>query len=263
MAIKLGSTAINKMYLGSTEAKKAYLGSTLILDNTAATPFGGHATLANDIIFYLKCDGDALDATGNGHNGTVNGSTLATGVINQGYNQDGTNDYINLGDNDAFSFTDGAGNDEPFSYQYWIDINSTVGTRSGFSKWGSSFEYYDLIRATGQYDFVITDSANDWIGRQTSTGAISSSGFHHIVATYDGSNSSTGIKIYIDGVRADTANNSNGTYNGMSNTPQPLDIGRRSTIYASGVQDEVAMWSRELTASEVSDLYNSGSGLQY
>ncbi len=36
MAIKLGNTDINKLYLGSTEIKKAYLGSTIILDNTVA-----------------------------------------------------------------------------------------------------------------------------------------------------------------------------------------------------------------------------------
>lgn len=45
MAIKLGSTSINKVYLGATEIKKAYLGSVLIIDNaTPAAPAGSILT---------------------------------------------------------------------------------------------------------------------------------------------------------------------------------------------------------------------------
>jgi len=40
MSIKLGNTAINKIYLGGSEAKKLYLGSTLVYDNAGA---GGDA----------------------------------------------------------------------------------------------------------------------------------------------------------------------------------------------------------------------------
>lgn len=54
MAVKLGSTDINKIYLGSTEIKKAYLGSTLIYDKTVGgwTP----ADLASLVAWYDASD---------------------------------------------------------------------------------------------------------------------------------------------------------------------------------------------------------------
>lgn len=39
MAVKLGTTDINKVYLGTTEIKKMYLGSTLIYDKTIASGY--------------------------------------------------------------------------------------------------------------------------------------------------------------------------------------------------------------------------------
>lgn len=39
MAVKLGTTDINKVYLGTTEIKKMYLGSTLIYDKTSASGY--------------------------------------------------------------------------------------------------------------------------------------------------------------------------------------------------------------------------------
>jgi hypothetical protein len=40
MGFKLGTTALNKLYLGTTEIKKAYIGSTLFYDKTTAPPSG-------------------------------------------------------------------------------------------------------------------------------------------------------------------------------------------------------------------------------
>jgi hypothetical protein len=48
MAIRLGGTLINKMYLGNVEIKKAYLGSIVIFDNTSVlynTIIGGQGAI--------------------------------------------------------------------------------------------------------------------------------------------------------------------------------------------------------------------------
>ena len=56
MAIKLGNTDINKLYLGSTEVQKVYLGNILILDNSVP-PFDSGLILngtfdnSNDLTF--------------------------------------------------------------------------------------------------------------------------------------------------------------------------------------------------------------------
>ena len=48
MAIKLGNTDINKLYLGSTEVQKVYLGNNLILDNSTPSFINLNSTFDDD-----------------------------------------------------------------------------------------------------------------------------------------------------------------------------------------------------------------------
>ena len=47
---------------------------------------------------YYRFEGNANDNSGNGHNGTVVGATLATGKFGRCYSFDGSDDYISVGD---------------------------------------------------------------------------------------------------------------------------------------------------------------------
>src|SRR3989344_1354536 len=46
------------------------------------------------LIAWWKLDGDAKDATGNGHDGTNNGATFVDGKVGKAADFDGVNDYI-------------------------------------------------------------------------------------------------------------------------------------------------------------------------
>jgi len=48
--LKLGSTAINKIYLGATEINKAYLGSTVVYDQTGG---GGGSDVTPDAVDWV------------------------------------------------------------------------------------------------------------------------------------------------------------------------------------------------------------------
>ena len=53
--------------------------------------------IVRGIVAYFPFDGDASDATGNGHHGTVNGAVLTSnvhGVPGQAYWFDGDDDFI-------------------------------------------------------------------------------------------------------------------------------------------------------------------------
>jgi hypothetical protein len=85
--------------------------------------------------------------------------------------------------------------------------------------------------------------------------------WYHLVGTYDGTN----VKLYRDGVlKATTASSGNG-----STAPYTagFSIGNNndssSFIQNSLIVDEVGVWTRALTASEITSLYNAGAGVAY
>jgi len=83
--------------------------------------------------------------------------------------------------------------------------------------------------------------------------AFDDNAWHHYVLTYD----NTTVTLYVDGVsQATTAQNGSGS--GGSNHADILSDG--GTQYWLGAIDETGIWSKVLSATEISNLYNSGSG---
>jgi len=208
----------------------------------------------------------ATDSSGNGNTGTlVNGPTWTAGISGSGLNLDGVDDYILVPDSDSLSIGNN-GVDSPFSIEMWVKRNRAIGssTERLISKYHNTngVEYNMQFHPTGFY-FQIFDGTPSFnsIGRfgpEFGPGA-----WHHVVATYDGSKSSSGIKIYVDGVRIDTTDANTGTYTGSNNGPTPVTIGATHTPlsnFFSGQIDEVAIYKRELTATEILQHYQAGLG---
>jgi len=83
-----------------------------------------------------------------------------------------------------------------------------------------------------------------------------------VTFTYDGSLSSDGFHVYFNGTNVDGATDYNyGTYTGMTNTIEPVTIGRYHAssdyIYFKGSIDDMKIYNRSLSASEIEELYNS------
>ena len=77
--------------------------------------------------------------------------------------------------------------------------------------------------------------------------------------TYNGSGHVTRINVYVNGSLDNGTTTTSGSYTAMSNTTQPLEIGRfTSGSYADGHIDEVAIFNTELSATDVENIYNSG-----
>ncbi len=79
--------------------------------------------------------------------------------------------------------------------------------------------------------------------------------WHHIVATY--SNITETIKIFIDGVE-DITRTLPG-FGHMATNTENLLVGIESSYGFSGRIDELAIWNKALSASEISSLYNNGT----
>jgi len=175
---------------------------------------------------------------------------------------DGSDDYIDCGGASDFGFTDGAGNDDPFSISAWVKLDSNniqrMVDKSGTTQASRSY----LFGTDGTHVFSLflgPGTGNYLFVREN--GALSTGVWYHLVATYDGSNTAGGISLYRNGSASTTTNSSSGTYAGMPSTSETLKIGRFNLngSVMNGLIDEVAIFDYELTSSQVSDIYNSGS----
>ena len=96
-------------------------------------------------------------------------------------------------------------------------------------------------------NYALNQSIGDW---------------HHIVVTVDATSNLSALKLYIDGSEVSAGNaGKSGTYNSFNSpSSNPLDIGARTSQgnYAQQLIDEVAIFGSELSASDVTAIYNSG-----
>ena len=220
--------------------------------------FAQISTLWNDLLAYYTADNTPNDALGTYDGTLTNGATYGTGIINQGFSFDGVNDYVDIGNNLDF---DGS---TPFSFSCWV--NSNANTTTIFNKFNSSGSYpgYALvIQSSGLLRFYLQNNNSTNRMRVDGTTTITS-GFKHIVLTYDGSTDANGVKMYINGV-SDTLSILSNSFTGGLTTSIPFTIGNGIIGFNNynGITDEIGIWDRELTASEVTELYNSGVGKQY
>lgn len=175
----------------------------------------------------------------------------------------GTNAYINIPDADNLSFGNGS-TDSPFSIFMRVHMGSANTTRL-YNKWvNTGTTGYEIFITTGGdsklYFRCYDDSTVGYIGRvstATLTGYVNT--WIDLVFTYDGGGSNTGMKIYLNGSVLSTTGATGGSYTAMENTGSSVDIGRirsTTTTYGDFEIDDYRVYSRELSANDVLELYS-------
>ncbi len=210
-------------------------------------------------------DGDTTyDASGHGNDATLTditgwGSTSFRGEAGTCLDFESANtDYLTIGDDSDFSFN----GDVPFSIEAWVNPESLanfMGIISKFVTAGNLREWIVLTEASGSVSLILYHNDNSaWIWRESTT-VMSINTWYHLVITYDGSETISGITIYINGIAESSYNDStSGVYTGMTNTTSDVQIGRYDTgQYFDGLIDEVRVHRRELSANEVAARYRS------
>jgi len=189
----------------------------------------------------------------------ISGTFLKTLEFIYSVSLDGTDDYIDCGGDSDFSFTDGAGNDSAFSISAWVKLGSNNRTRVAGK---GNLEWLFGTSSSNKLTLYLwsNDSTAGWIAQQETT-TLATGAWHHIVATYDGSNNASGINLYRAGSLVTMSNASTGSYAGMASQQGSLRIGQWEYPPGSvmnGLVDEVAVFNYELSSSQVSDIYNGG-----
>ncbi len=213
------------------------------------------------LISWFKLDCDATDSHSS-NNGTWRCNELYTacGQINQAGCFDGCSS-ITVANESNFDFDRNC----KFSVSAWINITPTtnemiVGKRNAVTgKPGWSFHVNSNGKIRLEIGYNCTDERS-----VSSCASICCSVWTHIVGTYSGNANQNGMKVYLDGA-LDTAG-TNGMITGPMLNNHQVSIGGRAdgllTLY-TGLIDEAAIWKKELTSCDVSDLYACGAGLSY
>jgi len=235
-------------------------------DNCASeSGLGGVDMTGTKLLMHLnEASGTIEDTSGQGNNGTYNGALYSqSGKFNTAIGFDGTDDVITVSDDDSLSFGDGATTDSPFSITAWVNMDDAT----SFPILDKLAEYTLDTGGSDNLFFRIYDNA---VGLATAkhvqtTGTLTSyeGQWTHLAATYDGSSTAAGIKIYINGVQqATTVQNDGVSYSAMHNNGYPLTIGKReswSTKYANGDVDELMIINKTLSANEILNIYKRGA----
>ena len=226
----------------------------------------------DDLVASYSFDTDFTDYTGN-NNLTVTGNVLAGvtgGVVDDCADFEGTDDYTVAADSDDFSFTDGA-TDLPFSVSFWLNVDTVPvsGTWILSKRLASSTtEEYQITFNSSTFQVLLASqgSTNSYLyATFPYTPTTGGTTWEHFTVTYDGSETFSGIKAYINGVSQTLTDLSAGTYLGMANGTKPINIGSQSWSPLNGEfdgkMDEFHVWkNRELTQAEVTDIYTTELG---
>ena len=218
-------------------------------------------TLTTSLLAYYKLE-DANDFYSTNNLTSAGNAAFVTGKVNNALELDGTNDYLDGGDIFDFSRT------SPFSFACWIEPDVTDSSRIIVSKkdFDGDGEGYVWYCISGGKLRLILDGplAVQRILVQTTNAVLSDNTYAHVVLTYSGSSTAAGFKMYVNGssvaltVSTDTLITAD-TTNAISFNVGSANDGAPTADF-DGEIDELGVWSKELTSTEVTDLYNAGAG---
>lgn len=190
--------------------------------------------------------GTLASATGGGGGAFLNEYSL---------NFDGADDYMSIGSNVVFNTA------AAFSFSVWVKLDAFTNSYPAlltFKTDQSQAYMVGFSRASG-YNGVFLGSPADTATLTTNSTAVADdllTGWKHICITYNGADRTveSNYKLYIDSTSKTLV--TSGGFGGIENVNY---IGRSSAgYYVDGLIDELATFGSELSASQVSAIYNSG-----
>lgn len=196
-------------------------------------------------VAYWTGDGTAADSSGNGRNGTWNGTTAyAAGVIGQAFSFDAAS-YVRIDDVPITAY--------PWSVALWALSDDTGKQRAMFSQGSAtnSTIYYVAAKLSTSQSSALTRN----LGGQTAvTGAdVGTNTWTHFAYLFKADKS---VSIYTNGTLCASGANmltaspvATTSLIGMLRVVSP-------TGWWLGLVDDVSLYSRELTEIEIAQLYN-------
>lgn len=210
-------------------------------------------SLVTNTIAYWKYDdnngplvNDVLNVSPGTWNGTL-GSQWTSGKLGFAGNFNGTDNHVDVPSASIFQGLSAV------SITFWFNVANNGGL---FQKFLFKNSVYDIgINSSGNVFAEIVGVFN--LGAFNAT-VYWDSAWHFFALTYDGAN----LVGYIDGVQAITHAGTGSTATSANVLTMGYNQGNGHE-FLFGKLDEVGMWGRGLSSTEVTTLYSAGRGLQY
>ena len=204
--------------------------------------------------------GTITDKSGKGNTGTLTNMGRATstveGKIGQALKFDGVSNYVNVNDADSLSAWSGGA----MTICSWLKITSKQTTTEVMVGKGTSnnYEYAQYVWTDNSIHFIMWQSSgSNYLTLSGSSMKLNQ--WNYACDVYNISATNKGVG-YLNGIQvAATSTNVAGT---LTNGTSPLNIGRRpdnaAGSYFNGFLDDVRIYNRALSATEITQLYDMG-----
>lgn len=238
-----------------------FVGNVFVTDANAQSCIPAPANMVG----WWPGDGNADDIVGGNHGTLMGGAGFATGMVDQAFSFDGVDDFVSIADAPSFDLTNA------ITLDAWIYRTKSNAYQAIVGKWsGNAYPYAPGEDAQRSYMLYVHNS--NGLAMIISTNGGQRSGDHayvigatvplntwaHVAGTYDGSS----INLYLNGNPAgsipynqpafdSTAPVRIGTYVNVGYPQEALSFG--------GNIDEVEIFNRALSPSEIDSIYLAGS----
>ena len=233
------------------------------------TTFGVEAVFAScvnpppDLVSWWPGDGNTQDIADSNPGTLTNGASYTTGKVDQAFNLDGVDDYVFIGNPSNLNMS------TVITIDAWIKPSAAPSAgqiATIVNKWGQSV-------ATDSYQiYLINNGSGSWVfGGAMGDGATPNGGFTsapttipvgswtHVAMTYDTNDTTAGPlgtqKIFVNGAQVNVRNR-----NGIHVATKNVLIGKEDSFlprYFPGAIDEVEIFDRVLSLTEIQSIYNA------
>lgn len=147
--------------------------------------------------------------------------------------------------------------EKPFSYGLWFRSGNVTQSGSILARMDekNGFRGWDIMQSANKVSVhIISKWPSDALKVTTAKPALRAGVWQHLFVTYDGKGKVGGLRIYVDGVDTPVKTDA-ASLKGSIVTSTPTKIGQRSStpLREGGVQD-IRLYDRQLTATEVQTL---------
>lgn len=242
-----------KMFINKTNGT-----DSLWLSDVKSISFKTYSTIipTQGLVAWYPFNGSANDSSGNGHNGTVTGTSLTSDRFdrsNSAYSFNGTSsNYISMPHSTDFNYS----GVDTIAFSFWVKLDSSqIGAGIICKASVGGVSNYCIIRSTIDslcYSNINHNNTPSWDYVKT-TSKLLPNQWYHIFVSYNQKSCS----LYINGVYNNTKTF---TTNPIINS-SPLYIGNDTDggqDCIKGIIDDIRVYRRLLSQSEINLLYHEG-----
>ena len=227
---------------------------------TQSAPVTACAVPPSGMVAWWRGEANALDETGVNNGSVGSGMSFSAAKIGGGFRGNGTNSFSNkvlIPDSPSLALN------RSLSIEGWLRLDSVgnyaIIVRSDDRDWNGSYVIYSF---SGGLLFQIKSAPNGASASISSSTTLPIGQFVHIAATLD---DATGqMKLYLNGNLVGQTTTTVRPYGNLDPTRNPgIAIGNLNgnLVYDAfnGAVDELAVYNRAITATDVQAIYNAGA----